>query len=225
MAISWGILIVISVFIARWGKNVLGHWWYYLHATINIVCMLAAWSAFGIAVQMASGDDWKHSSVKNALGHAWTGLLIMITMPFQVCIGWYADRVYDKDRTEVPVWPDKVHWWIGRVIVLLAICNIFVGMKTLDVSQGYLAAFAVWVSVAGATYRIQATSRSYWRFNGFFVVPSADGTTKKPLNLQYYRVTFLLAILCLRPSWCVNLSNVFPSRVKGHRASKQISLN
>jgi hypothetical protein len=27
--------------------------------------------------------------------------------------------------------------------------------------------------------------RLYWRFNGFFVVASAVGTTKKPLNLQY----------------------------------------
>jgi hypothetical protein len=24
----------------------------------------------------------------------------------------------------------------------------------------------------------------YWRFNGFFVMPSADGITKKPLNFQ-----------------------------------------
>jgi hypothetical protein len=37
--------------------------------------------------------------------------------------------------------------------------------------------------------------RLYWRFHGFVVVPSADGTTTKPWNLQYNIHYFILSFV------------------------------
>jgi hypothetical protein len=56
--------------------------------------------------------------------------------------------------------------------------------------------------------------RLYWIFNSFFVVPSADGTTKKLLNLQYNLtiVSFDSIIGCYCRN-CNGISNTISSSI------------
>jgi hypothetical protein len=47
----------------------------------------------------------------------------------QPFMGLLADRLFDPKRKKVPVFPDQVHWWIGRVVMVLAVVTIFLGIN------------------------------------------------------------------------------------------------
>ena len=88
-------------------------------------------------------DDFKQITPV-ALAHAWIGLVVVIASTGQVALGWYADKKYDPQRMKTPLWPDKVHWYLGRFTILSAVVAIFLGMVALEISDVFIAVFAAW---------------------------------------------------------------------------------
>ncbi|KAJ3036655.1 hypothetical protein HDV00_002479 [Rhizophlyctis rosea] len=60
-------------------------------------------------------------------GHRPIGLLILIGMYIQVALGYFINYMFDINRTSIPWW-DKLHWWLGRGLFLLAVINIYLGL-------------------------------------------------------------------------------------------------
>lgn len=103
MFIAWSIFVPGTSFIARYLKKF--SWWFNVHRWVNSVMMLAVLVAFGLAISFTTNH---FKSV-----HAIFGLIVTIGAVVQPILGVIADRMYDKGRTEVPWFPDRVHWIIG----------------------------------------------------------------------------------------------------------------
>jgi hypothetical protein len=70
-----------------------------------------------------------HFDVVDSNPHQLVGLIVMILTAMQPILGFVADRMFVANRFEVPVFPDRVHWWLGRLIIVAAFVNIYLGFK------------------------------------------------------------------------------------------------
>lgn len=141
MAVSWGVLSVVSIIIARWFKWV-GHTWFILHKSLNIIAILLTLIAFVISLVMVKPFR-QTSSV--ALTHAIVGLIVVILSVFQGLIGQLADKLYNPNRVTAPLWPDKIHWYCGRFVQLLAIPTIVLGMLAEKIDKIWIYIFVAWI--------------------------------------------------------------------------------
>ena len=55
-------------------------------------------------------------------------LVVIAGTVVQPIIGVIADKMYNPSRAKVPVWPDQIHWWVGRGTSILAVVAIFLGI-------------------------------------------------------------------------------------------------
>ena len=126
MWISWVIIPFIAIFCARYLKCYLGSYWFSLHWFLfGIVSLtLTTVGFFIIYVKMKSPHFSGHSLLKDS--HVKLGLIVPLMMIFQICLGLLAHYYFDPTRSKVTT-VDKVHWWIGRLVVLLGIINVTLG--------------------------------------------------------------------------------------------------
>lgn len=45
----------------------------------------------------------------------------------------------------VRTWPDRIHWWIGRLLIVAAVANIFLGFSALDIDSQWWTIYSVWL--------------------------------------------------------------------------------
>ena len=144
MLVAWIVLVPLGIIMAKFWKR-LGHKWYLAHAGIQSFACLLTLASFILIIVIKSPDGhafFDASTNPVAFTHAIFGVLVtVIGAVFQPVIGKIADSMWKADRTEVPVWPDKVHWYTGRVVSLLALINIILGVIVLDDQE------AVWFGV------------------------------------------------------------------------------
>lgn len=130
MAIGWGVCSVLGAFLARYFKH-LGHRWFVAHITLNVVGMVCVLTGFLVAFSLTPLPYTKTDAL--TLLHVWLGTLIVgggvIAQPF---LGWLADKRWQPDRKQVPVFPDIIHWWVGRCCILSALLNCFIGLWILQ---------------------------------------------------------------------------------------------
>ena len=60
------------------------------------------------------------------------GLIVVLGMLVQFGIGLYTRISFDPERQRPPIFPDKVHWWVGRLVAFAALTNIFSGLLLFD---------------------------------------------------------------------------------------------
>ena len=60
--------------------------------------------------------------------HEIIGLFVSFASFFQVMLGFVSDKLWSPKRTKIPSW-DKQHWWLGRTLFALALCNIILGFQ------------------------------------------------------------------------------------------------
>jgi hypothetical protein len=71
--------------------------------------------------------------------------------------GFVIDKYFDPARTEVPI-SDKVHWWLGRTLLLAGIVNCLLGLDLYtDVEfdgygDGFFYAILAWVGVVVVSF-------------------------------------------------------------------------
>ena len=155
--IAWAVAPFIGIFVARYLKNMMGVWWYRVHVGMFLVFTgLLSLISFILIVSNIEDDDHFEGN------HQKLGLVIFIFMFIQIALGYISNWLWSPTRTSIPWW-DKVHWYFGRSLVLLAIINIFLGIseygeisgeKLIGVKVAYWAwiGLAVVVMIAGQIY-------------------------------------------------------------------------
>ncbi|KAJ3292123.1 hypothetical protein HK104_005547 [Borealophlyctis nickersoniae] len=122
MFIAWGVAPFVGIFIARYLKDALGVWWYRLHLGIMFV-FVGMGTVAGFALVLVFKRPPHFVDLHEILG-----VLIVAGTILQITLGFIANSLYSPDRVHVPWW-DKAHWWLGRVITLLAFATIYLGLR------------------------------------------------------------------------------------------------
>jgi len=143
MVLSWGLLLPVGVLVARYGK---GHKiWFNVHVACQILGITIASIGFLIAgTSLESGGSATHSTL---------GPIIMIMLWFQPLNAYFRPHAPNIEAGEQPsrkrvLW-NYVHWYNGRLAVLLAVIQIFVGYSILQPPIGYVVLYdLVLVSLA-----------------------------------------------------------------------------
>lgn len=121
MFISFAICMSLGIFVARYLKEY--YWWFPLHWVLQGLGVCLALVGFILALIMT--DSGSHfSSV-----HSWFGFATLAFGFLAPILGWASDLIYDPARSGIPVWPDKLHHWTGRLTVLIAYVTIALGIN------------------------------------------------------------------------------------------------
>jgi hypothetical protein len=153
---AWVLCPFVGIFIARFMKAKLGHWWYRLH----LMVMIFGAGLFSIAgaLLVYLYKDGPHFSTEYSL-HPLLGLIVTILMILQFVLGFVSDYLFDEDRTSIPWW-DVLHWWFGRLLTIFAIATIVLGIRyyesffgdsglTLYITLAVMGSFGVLLMVYG----------------------------------------------------------------------------
>lgn len=127
MFFVWNVICPIAIYIAMFGKNLLGVWWFRLHAGLFIL---------GVVVLQIIGFTtiYNYITIDHfSTPHRQLGLFVITLSILQVILGFIIDRLWSPTRTSVP-WYDRLHWLIGRVLVITSIVTIILGLIETNIS-------------------------------------------------------------------------------------------
>jgi hypothetical protein len=120
MIVGWTLFLYTGIYVARYMKGVTVKW-FVIHVVFQSIGVAAVLAGF-IIIFVTLGVQ--------VIGvHQLFGLFVFIFTELQPFVGLLADRLYDPGRKKVPVFPDQIHWWIGRITMLLAAVTIFLGIN------------------------------------------------------------------------------------------------
>ncbi|KAJ9080661.1 hypothetical protein DSO57_1022571 [Entomophthora muscae] len=119
MIIAWLVLPSMAIFTARFLKDKLGPRWLTVHRILFFFTAVLAVTAICLVA----------FNIGNVLRdpHAIIGVIIMSLLGVQIVLGTVINKLWQPDRKEIP-FHDKLHWFLGRTLALLAIGNIFYGI-------------------------------------------------------------------------------------------------
>ncbi|KAJ3078627.1 hypothetical protein HK100_010652 [Physocladia obscura] len=147
MFLAWFVFPSTAIFIARFLKGRLGHLWYQLH-----VGLMFGGTGLCIILGLAFVEVYVVQKFGLPSFHAKLGVAIALGVyPLQILLGYISNAKFSINRKSIPWW-DQLHWWIGRLVFLAAIVNIFLGLKLADVGHGLLIAFPVVVVLVVAGF-------------------------------------------------------------------------
>jgi len=131
MVIAFAFCASFGVFVARYLKDF--YWWFPLHIFVQGFGVLLSFSSFIIALLMTP----RHFSTL----HSWFGLCVLCFTALAPALGLAAHIVYDHSRRDPPIWPDKIHWWVGRLTLVLSYITIFLGLRQYGSNVGLRVTF------------------------------------------------------------------------------------
>jgi hypothetical protein len=121
MAIAWELLVPASIFVSRYLKTRLGHNWFRLHSLLAFLTFACTLSGF-IVIEVTFDEGIPYQSA-----HVILGLIVFIGMFLQIILGLTIHFLYKADRTVTP-WYDQLHWWSGRVLLIVSWVAIPMGV-------------------------------------------------------------------------------------------------
>jgi len=126
MFLGWGVIIPLGMLFARYFRHLPGPIWFDVHRVLQPLGYLIALVGFIIALIMVKGQI--------AVPHGQFGISIMIVGFFQVLFAIFRPH---KEPGSHPTTARKCfeygHWWVGRLLVLAGIANVFVGIAQIGV--------------------------------------------------------------------------------------------
>ncbi|KAJ3398744.1 hypothetical protein HDV05_002329, partial [Chytridiales sp. JEL 0842] len=142
---AWALLPPLGIFIARFMKHMLGHWWFRLHVMILgfLLPLLVFVGVLCVELALPEGSKRFFTSNHGILGT----VLTFVFLPLQLTLGVVADRLWSPTRTSIPWW-DRLHWWVGRLSVLLGGVTIYLGLQVWEVQQVWYG--VLFTAMAGA---------------------------------------------------------------------------
>ncbi|KAI9349180.1 hypothetical protein BDR26DRAFT_799019, partial [Obelidium mucronatum] len=148
MFIAWSVIPFVAVFIARYMKDRWGHRWYLAHKWLML---------YGVGLFTVAGlltvelNITPYDGLVRLIGgsnHGIIGTVVaLIIYPLQILLGYVSNALWTAERTEIPWW-DKVHWWLGRAVIILAIVNTYLGLVAYRVDVGWIVGYWVWIAAA-----------------------------------------------------------------------------
>jgi magnesium-transporting ATPase (P-type) len=123
----------------------MGVWWYRVHVglRLGITGLLSLISFILIVLNVQEPHfDGSHQKI---------GLAIFILMFIQFALGFISNALWDPQRTHAPWW-DKVHWYFGRGLIILAVINIYLGIEefsevTGESMVGLIIGYWIWIGI------------------------------------------------------------------------------
>lgn len=70
----------------------------------------------------------------------------MVLTLAQCILGFVIDHLWDPARQRAP-WHDKLHWWLGRIMIFLSIVVMFLGLKLMFVNLIAYFVFWLWIGI------------------------------------------------------------------------------
>ncbi|KAI8806065.1 hypothetical protein BJ742DRAFT_818269 [Cladochytrium replicatum] len=128
MVTAWGAFAPASIIVARYFKSIFGMWWFRIHMALSYAgafgCTVAG---FGIALKVTGPNG--HFAVDSALGgtHRILGLVVVVLVGVQLFLGIIIHKLFNPARTSIP-WHDKMHWYLGRLVFVAGIANVWTGL-------------------------------------------------------------------------------------------------
>ncbi|KAI8615909.1 hypothetical protein BC830DRAFT_1051467, partial [Chytriomyces sp. MP71] len=125
MFTAWFVACPAAIFIARYMKTRLGHLWFKTHLWLMLAGVggLMAAGLLAVEINIPAGEARFFTSLHGVLGT----VIALIIYPLQCILGFVSDRLFKPDRVGIPI-QDRIHWWLGRSVVLLAIINTQLGL-------------------------------------------------------------------------------------------------
>lgn len=116
--IAWMILVPIAILIVPFGSK----WnkWFPVHITLIGLAVVATIIGSVAGILHSEGRHLGHP-------HRILGVTVLSVLFLQIILGIVISLLYKRERVKPPFF-DKVHWWLGRLLVLLAFVTIFVGL-------------------------------------------------------------------------------------------------
>ena len=84
--------------------------------------------------------------------HHYIGIITVGLSLIQPIIGYLADKLWNPQRKFIPIWPDKIHWWFGHVIIAMATASVITGMILLKIKTVFIIIFSVWIGINVVIY-------------------------------------------------------------------------
>jgi len=125
MISAFGVFMSFGIFVARYLKQY--YWWFPLHIIVQVLAIVLAFSGFILSLIMT--NDGHFSNI-----HSWFGLTVLALSFITPMMGWAADVLYNPSRDKAPIWPDRTHWYGGRLTIIIAYVTIILGMRQLQTS-------------------------------------------------------------------------------------------
>ena len=148
MFIAWSVAPFVGVFFARYLKH-LGHIWFIIHVTILVLFTVSVTIvAVTLEILYRPGPHFKTD-----YGHGLLGLFIVLTVIAQCILGIVIDIFYKPQRKKIPLF-DKIHWWVGRILVIAGITNCFTGTIIIEADSWVRYGFIGYIIVAFAIFLI-----------------------------------------------------------------------
>jgi len=192
--VSWGI------FLSRYYKH--RDWWFKAHIILQSIAAVTVLASFIVIVAVNDGivDDWG--------GHQVSGVMTFILLGLQVLLGIWAHYAYKPDRTSVPFFPDRLHWWTGRLTWLMAVIAIFYGIRLQTGTKDSWGFPIVWLVVTVVTVLYKEYMRlNDWRRatqeNGQATVDDDGALLQSRAVERYVRDRFITIVYFLATSACV----------------------
>jgi len=182
MLVSWGVLAIIAIFVARFGKQSFGTKWFPLHWGLLSMAILLTIVAFCLIVAQRQQENLAHFNDT----HEEFGLLTVVLCLVQTFFGYLADQLFDTQRKSAPLFPDKVHWWLGRLTGSAALISIVLGLLKNGANLWGAILFSSFIFVAIILFIIQQYTTG--------AVSHTYTTDRKPGDRN---ICYILTILCL----------------------------
>eukprot|EP00026_Physarum_polycephalum_P005337 Phypoly_transcript_05369.p2 GENE.Phypoly_transcript_05369~~Phypoly_transcript_05369.p2 ORF type:complete len:241 (+),score=31.32 Phypoly_transcript_05369:266-988(+) len=139
-----GILMVLIVMVLMTSAMLLSRYlkpffnrWFYVHAAVfiaSIICMIVS----VILVFRANNNVFYTSA------HTVLGLMFVSGMGLQTLLGLLAHFLFNPKRSGPPAFPDQIHWWLGRFLLVVGGLAVTLGMRDLGVHQMSWISFYLW---------------------------------------------------------------------------------
>ncbi|KAJ3129999.1 hypothetical protein HK100_008323 [Physocladia obscura] len=151
MVAAWFVIPSIAIFTARFLKNRLGHLWYKIHTGL-MIGGCGSFLILGLVMVELNQYEQNNQMFRIESNHAKIGIAVVFAgYPLQVLLGYILNARFSKDRVNIPWW-DRLHWWIGRVVFLLALVTIFLGLRLAHAGIEIVIWYVVMIAVVGTAF-------------------------------------------------------------------------
>jgi hypothetical protein len=108
-------------------------WWFPAHWLIQTTGLVLVFAGFGVGVGMNTNGHF--STTSRTLGfHSISGAIAMLMLVFQACLGIFTCtcgrfQQLATGHDLIPrVVPEQIHWWVGRLSLLVGLVCVFLGL-------------------------------------------------------------------------------------------------
>lgn len=138
MTVAFSLIMSWAIFVARYLKGY--YWWFSLHIIMQLFALGFVIAATFLIILMKVAGGYEHFVTL----HAKLGLAVVIVLLINVLMGVISHVLYNPRRLRPPLFPDKVHWYIGRLVLVAGYVNIILGF--LNPNNGFAVAVPIWVA-------------------------------------------------------------------------------